>query len=711
MALNCPKCGQKIAFSTNQSEPDAPAPKRPAADKPRSEKPKRALRSAAPRQEPKSTEDKDEDAFEFFGVDDKPKRTPRELKETKSKREPATAIRNRRERKRPEGKSPVKGLIIAASVGVPLLLCVVGAWFWVGSNDTSSSPTGSGGTIAATQPATDSVPDLPPGGQTEPDVARAPAQQPGRQSVPPLDSPTTPPIQKRPDIERPPAITRRPPSQPSRPAVQPPPVARPAKRNGKGLRYGWAKGDQHVYALTVEADNDGTKSVIHGSCTYTVRGVSNNVQKSESSGTGFVVGADGYIATCAHVVEDATEIKVTLNGQDYSARVLAADEKLDLAVIKIEASGLNVLPFGDSDQVQLLQEIQAFGFPLSSLLGTGLKANSGKVSGTVDTPEHGRQIQIDAAINPGNSGGPVMNNEGQVLGVASSKLVNSIATAVGFAVPVNELKTMLRELGVSIPEPGDGQKLEGVQLAAMATPAVAFIKVKSSTGGQVFDVAYNAMFSQADRADPRARRFAPPSLPTVEHTNGNIKVTSLGEIVGFSGDGSLPFVLGPIGQMFIDPLNKNGQAQWGGESDGSVSIVQKGNSGPFGGIPGFGRRGFGPRGFPGSPFNQPADKTLKTIPAKERVDYRLGVEVGNRIGIHKTYEFITSDNEQKPYLVIRGEGDIVFDKAVGMPAKYDYKGSVVKTDKYGSKRMPLTVSFVLRDPEEVNREKAESQAR
>jgi hypothetical protein len=478
------------------------------------------------------------------------------------------------------------------------------------------------------------------------------------------------------------------------------------------LRYRWAKGDQHVYALTVEADRDGSKSIVRGSCTYTVKGVTNDVQESESSGTGFVVGTDGYIATCAHVVEDATHIEVTLDGRKYAARVLFEDAKKDLAVIKIDARRLNVLSFGDSDRVQLLQEIQAFGFPLSTLLGTGLKANSGKVAGTVDLPEHGRQIQIDAPINPGNSGGPVMNNEGQVVGIASSKLVNSVATAVGFAVPVNELKTILGRLGVAVPGSGSGEKLEGVQLAAMAKPSVAFIKVESASGGEVFDIGYTASFSQTERSNRRNRiRIGPPSFPTTERAQGNIRVTSLGQIVGFSGDGSLPHVLGSIGQMFIDPLNENGQAEWGGESDGAVSIVQRGENGPFSGIPGFGRRGFGPRGFPGSPFSQPADKTLQTIPAKERVDYRLGQEVGNRISIHKTYQFITSDSEQNPYLAIRGKGELVFDKTLGMPAKYDYTGTLVQTDKSGSKRMPLSVKFVLRDPEEVKREHDEAQTR
>src|SRR5262249_46239517 len=139
------------------------------------------------------------------------------------------------------------------------------------------------------------------------------------------------------------------------------------------------------------------------------------------TGTGFVVTADGYLVTCAHVVAGATKIEVALGGRTYAAKAIASDADNDLAVLKGEAGGLPALPLAASDAAEVGQEVRALGFPLSDVLGNDLKATRGTISG-ISKADGRKRLQIDAPINPGNSGGPLVTEGGEVIGVNSAKL-------------------------------------------------------------------------------------------------------------------------------------------------------------------------------------------------------------------------------------------------------------------------------------------------
>ena len=209
----------------------------------------------------------------------------------------------------------------------------------------------------------------------------------------------------------------------------------------EALKYKWVEGGEHVYSLHIMSGVDEAKKTIDGQCTYKVK--DNGFEydgEVEASGTGFVIAANGYIATCAHVVAGARVIDVTIGGKTHRATVVVQNEQLDLAILKIRASNLPVLPFGNSDRVQLAEKVRAFGFPLSDILGTGIKSASGEVSGIFTHSKYGQQIQTDAPINPGNSGGPIVNDAGQVIGIASSGIAAHFASSIGFAVPINQLE-------------------------------------------------------------------------------------------------------------------------------------------------------------------------------------------------------------------------------------------------------------------------------
>ncbi len=168
--------------------------------------------------------------------------------------------------------------------------------------------------------------------------------------------------------------------------------------------------------------------------------------KKRSLGSGFIIDKDGYILTNNHVVEKASEIKVKLfDGTTYTAKVVGKDPKTDVALIKIDPKGkeLHVAQLGDSDKLQIGEWVLAIGNPfgLSYTVTAGIVSAKGRVIG--EGP-YDNFIQTDASINPGNSGGPLVNMEGQVVGINTAIIAR--AQGIGFAIPINMVKTLLPQL-------------------------------------------------------------------------------------------------------------------------------------------------------------------------------------------------------------------------------------------------------------------------
>jgi putative serine protease PepD len=186
-------------------------------------------------------------------------------------------------------------------------------------------------------------------------------------------------------------------------------------------------------------------------------------RNSGSTGTGFVIASTGYILTNNHVISEAVErkgsIEVTLNsGQKYSAKVVGRDSSYDLAVLKIAATGLTALQFGDSDNVAVGDSVIAIGSPLG-LSGTVTLGIISAKNRAVTAGESGSEnsfinaLQTDAAINPGNSGGPLVDSTGAVIGVnsaiatlGSSFGAQSGSIGLGFAIPINQARKTADQL-------------------------------------------------------------------------------------------------------------------------------------------------------------------------------------------------------------------------------------------------------------------------
>lgn len=171
-------------------------------------------------------------------------------------------------------------------------------------------------------------------------------------------------------------------------------------------------------------------------------------QVQSGSGSGIILTSDGYIVTCKHVVDGAETIKVILNDDtEYDAKLIGSDTRSDLAVLKIEATGLSPATLGDSDMLTVGEDVIAIGNPLGELRGT---ATSGIISAlsrevTVENTTMSL-IQTDAAISPGNSGGGLFNASGSLVGIVNAKASSSNSEGLGFAIPVSSVKTIISNL-------------------------------------------------------------------------------------------------------------------------------------------------------------------------------------------------------------------------------------------------------------------------
>ena len=194
------------------------------------------------------------------------------------------------------------------------------------------------------------------------------------------------------------------------------------------------------------------KSVVAVSSTIrsTVYG---QTREGTSSGSGFIISDDGYVVTNRHVVEGATDVTVTLStGDEYTAKVIGSDSLNDVALLKVEATGLPAVKLGSSDKLAIGDMVCAIGNPLGSLTAT---LTVGYVSGkdrqvTTDNSTI-NMIQTDCAINSGNSGGPLFNMYGEVVGITSAKYSGTTSSGasiegISFAIPIDDVMSIIDDL-------------------------------------------------------------------------------------------------------------------------------------------------------------------------------------------------------------------------------------------------------------------------
>ena len=175
--------------------------------------------------------------------------------------------------------------------------------------------------------------------------------------------------------------------------------------------------------------------------------------QTASAGSGFILTSDGYIVTNYHVVGDAQTIQVTLySGDTYDAQYVGGDEDYDIAVIKIEATGLQAVTLGNIEELNVGDHVLAIGNPLGELtfsMSGGMVSSVNRTINVDGTPFN--MIQTDTSINPGNSGGPLLNSYGEVVGIVSAKYSSTgsngeTAEGLGFAIPINDVSSMIQDI-------------------------------------------------------------------------------------------------------------------------------------------------------------------------------------------------------------------------------------------------------------------------
>ena len=185
---------------------------------------------------------------------------------------------------------------------------------------------------------------------------------------------------------------------------------------------------KEVYAMNVNATV--------GIATQITTNVWGQVASASASGSGFILTSDGYVVTNNHVVEGATSVTVKLyNGDEYDAEVIGTDEMNDVALLKIDATGLQAVTIGDSDQIEVGEEVIAIGNPLGELTFTmtaGVVSALDREINTDGKPIN--MLQTDVAINSGNSGGALFDMNGNVIGITSAKYSGSTSSGASIEV-------------------------------------------------------------------------------------------------------------------------------------------------------------------------------------------------------------------------------------------------------------------------------------
>ena len=177
------------------------------------------------------------------------------------------------------------------------------------------------------------------------------------------------------------------------------------------------------------------------------------VSETASSGTGFIISADGYILSNYHVVEGAKKLTViTYMGDEYEARLVGYDQMNDVSILKIEATNLEPVTIGSSDDLIVGDQVVAIGNPLGELTSSLTVGYISAKDRTINTDGNLiNMMQTDAAINPGNSGGPLFNMKGEVIGITTAKYSGSTGSGasiegIGFAIPINDVMAMTEDL-------------------------------------------------------------------------------------------------------------------------------------------------------------------------------------------------------------------------------------------------------------------------
>jgi S1-C subfamily serine protease len=496
--------------------------------------------------------------------------------------------------------------------------------------------------------------------------------------------------------------------------------------SGSRLEYRWKEGRSYTYHYRYEVRHDTRIEYRAGVITYAVSEAKPSSPPSESpklTGTSFVVHPDGYLVSCSHCVPHGAAFEIAIGGKKYPGRVIATDDDNDVALLKVEATDLPTLPLSESDDFETGEDIRAFGFPLSSVLGASVKVTRGTISGVEKL--NGRDVlQVDAAINPGNSGGPLVRDSGEVIGVTFAKLDASIGSNVGLAAPIKAARALMTEHGVKPLTLERNEDMRGPALVKQVSQACGLLTVTSIPPLRVVRITCRAGF-QSVASESEMALADSTRLPAFREAAarmsgmGHVIVDSEGQLL----DSEFPKGISKedIGMAFsaLEPLPPGGRksvrdarrttieleqrtasaarpaspaerSRPGTEPRGSVT-APRGIS-PYG--PGFGTR-FRPGTAPGSDPRKDAPRSVVTtkqisIPVREEVSISIA-SVREVIRRH-TIKSLESDPD-RPTVELVAISKTTFDEELAVPRTVNISNETVVST--GKERTAINTKFTL----------------
>ena len=228
-------------------------------------------------------------------------------------------------------------------------------------------------------------------------------------------------------------------------------VEKSAASDGSGSAAGTALSSGMTTAQVAEMVSPSVVVITTEQVVYSQWSWYGQSQVESGAGSGVIISSDGYILTCDHVVNGASNITVTIGDQDYAATIVGEDSTSDIAVIKIDATGLTPATIGDSNSLAVGENVLAVGNPLGELGGTVTSGIVSALNRSVTIQGNSSTntmslIQMDASVSPGNSGGGLFNMDGELIGVVNAKSSSSDAEGLGFAIPINDAIKVAQDL-------------------------------------------------------------------------------------------------------------------------------------------------------------------------------------------------------------------------------------------------------------------------
>ena len=327
--------------------------------------------------------------------------------------------------------------------------------------------------------------------------------------------------------------------------------------------------DAVVYVKVVSTSSSASSSDLSSIFEYFFGYGTPQPRERVASGSGVIIREDGYIVTNNHVIAGADKIQVTLNtNQTYDAVVVGTDPATDIALLKVEANGLPIIPFGDSDKLRLGEWVIAIGSPynLRSTITAGIVSAKGRsMPNTSGEFRIESFIQTDAAVNPGNSGGALVDKKGNLVGI-NTAIISQTGSYAGysFAVPSNMVKKIVGDL---IDFGSVKRAILGITMQEITDKIAEEMKLSSRNGVYIVEVSKGGA---ADKAGVKAGDI----LLTIDNVNVNSFASVQETVSRFSpGDETTLKVLRDGKELELKVVFMGAQQENGAEaSDGSVAF-------------------------------------------------------------------------------------------------------------------------------------------